>query len=251
MIHLKDGIEVLDTLQPVKSPGSGIEHWGSSYFGPRYSSSEVSREPHALMTQMAADETILPHFHGVIQFQIFPAGSGTMGKTEVRPLMLQYKDRHTAYGPLVAGPHGCTFIALRNRVGDSAPVYLSKPGYKEKLKPSKRRNWISAHIPLSTRPVLAHRREIAWEDIYDPAKITDEMSARIVRLGAGMSTPGPDPRRGGGYYVYVANGDLEAQGRTLPALSLVYVDPGEDRFEIRAGRHGLEALVMVFPLDDD
>jgi hypothetical protein len=251
MIHLKDGIEVLDNLQAVNSPGSGIEHWGSSYFGPRYSSAEVAREPHALMTQMAANETILPHFHGVIQFQLFPAGSGMMGKTEVRPLMLQYKDRHTAYGPLVAGAHGCTFIALRNRIGDSAPVYLSKPGYKEKLKPSKRRNWISSHIPLSTRPVLQHRKDVAWEHIYDPEKITDEMSAQVVRLGAGMTALGPDPRKGAGYYVFVANGELEAQGRTLPTLSMVYVDPSEDGFEIKAGPHGVEALVMVCPFDDD
>lgn len=251
MIHVKDGIEVLDNLQPVNSPGSGIEHWGASYFGPRYSSAEVSRSPHALMTQMAANETILPHFHGVIQFQIFPSGSGVMGKTELRPLMLQYKDRHTAYGPLVAGPHGCTFIALRNRIGDSAPVYLSKPGYKEKLRPSKRRNWISNHIGLSTRPVLQHRKDIAWEPIYDPEKITDEMSAQVVRLGADMTVLGPDPKKGNGYYVYVANGGMQAQGKTLPAMSMVYVDPSEEGFEIKAGRHGLEALVMVFPFDDD
>jgi hypothetical protein len=251
MIHVKDGIEVLDHLQPVTSPGSGIEHWGSSYFGPRYSSTEVSRTPHALMTQMAANETILPHFHGVIQFQIFPSGSGVMGKNEIRPLMLQYKDRHTAYGPLVAGAHGCTFIALRNRIGDSAPVYLSKPGYKDKLKPSKRRNWISDHISLSTRPVLQHRKDVVWEHIYDPAKITDEMSARVVRLGANMTVMGPDPKQGNGCYVYVANGGMQAQGRTLPAMSMVYVDPDEAGFEIKAGPHGLEALVMVFPFDDD
>ena len=167
MIHAKDGTEVLDNLQPVQSPGTGIEHWGSSYFGPRYSSSGDSAQPQALMTQMCANETILPHFHGLAQFQIFPSGSGAMGKGEVQPLMLQYKDHHTAYGPLVAGPHGLTFIALRNRIADSAPVYLSKPGYREKLKPSKRRNWMSSHIPLSTRPVLQYRKELSWEPIYD------------------------------------------------------------------------------------
>ena len=107
-----------------------MEHWGSSYFGPRYSTAELSPGPQSLMTQMCANETILPHFHGVAQFQIFPSGSGMLGKTEVRPLMLQYKDHHSAYGPLAAGPHGLTFISLRNRTGDSHPVYLNKPGYR-------------------------------------------------------------------------------------------------------------------------
>ena len=179
MIHTKNGAEVLDNLKPVNSPGTGIEHWGSSYFGPRYSTAEVSSGPQALMTQMSANETILPHFHGVAQFQIFPSGAGVMGKTEVRPLMLQYKDHHSAYGPLVAGPHGLTFIALRNRIGDSAPVYLSKPGYREKLKPSKRRNWISPHIALSTRPVLQYRKEAAWEPIFEQ-EIKDEIGRAHV-----------------------------------------------------------------------
>jgi hypothetical protein len=250
MIHAKDGTEVLDTLKPVISPGSGIEHWGSSYFGPRYSTAEISAGPQALMTQMAANETILPHFHGVAQFQIFPSGAGMMAKTEVRPLMLQYKDHHSAYGPLVAGPQGLTFIALRNRIGDSAPVYLSKPGYKEKLKPSKRRNWVSPHINLSTRPVLQFRKEVAWEPVFEQ-EIKDEMSAQLLRLGAGMSAMGPDPKLGGGYYVFVANGTMERHDQSLPEWSMVFVEPGEDALEIQAGRVGLEALVMQFAKDDD
>ena len=254
MIHAKDGTEVLDTLKAVNSPGTGIEHWGSSYFGPRYSTSEISAGPQALMTQMSANETILPHFHGVAQFQIFPAGSGMMAKSEVRPLMLQYKDHHSAYGPLVAGPHGLTFIALRNRVGDSVPVYLSKPGYREKLKPSKRRNWISPHITLSTRPILQFRKQASWEPIFEPEKtekIKDEMSAQLLRLGGGMSVMGPDPRMGGGYYVFVANGSLQMPGQTLPPWSMVFVESGEDALEIKAGNIGLEALVMQFARDDD
>jgi hypothetical protein len=250
MIHAKDGTEVLDTLKPVNSPGTGIEHWGSSYFGPRYSTAEGSAGPQALMTQMSANETILPHFHGLAQFQIFPSGAGMMAKTEVRPLMLQYKDHHSAYGPLVAGPQGLTFIALRNRIGDSAPVYLSKPGYKEKLKPSKRRNWVSPHINLSTRPVLQYRKEVAWEPVFQQ-EIKDEMSAQLLRLGAGMSAMGPDSKAGGGYYVFVANGSMARNGQSLPAWSMVFVEPGEDAFEIKAGSIGLEALVMQFPKDDD
>ncbi len=251
MVRAKDGTEVIENLTPVISPGSGIEHWGSSYFGPRYSAAEISAGPQALMTQMGSNETILSHFHGVAQFQIFPSGAGMMGKTEVRPLMLQYKDHHSAYGPLIAGPHGLTFIALRNRIGDSAPVYLSKPGYKEKLKPSKRRNWISPHIALSTRPVLQFRKEAAWEPVFEPEKIKDELSAQLLRLGSGMSAMGPDPAIGGGYYVFVANGSMEVQDRTLPVSSLVFVEPGEAALEIKAGRVGLEALVMQFPKDDD
>jgi len=174
-----------------------------------------------------------------------------LGKTEVRPLMLQYKDHHTAYGPLAAGAHGLTFISLRNKTGDSHPIYLSKPGYREKLKPSKRRNWVSSNIALATEAVLQFRKDIAWEPVYDPANIEDEMSAHIVRLGASMSAMVPDPQIGGGTYLFVANGDLEIEGNSLPRWSMVFVEAGKDAVEMRAGHKGLEALVMQFPKDDE
>jgi hypothetical protein len=164
--------------------------------------------------------------------------------------MLQYKDHHSAYGPLIAGPQGLTFIALRNRIGDSVPVYLSQPGYREKLKPSKRRNWISPHISLSTRPVLQFRKAVAWEPVFEQ-EIKDEMSARLLRLGAGMSAMGPDPKAGGGHYVFVANGSMATAGQSLPPWSMVYVEPGDSALEIKAGDIGLEALVMQFPYNDD
>jgi hypothetical protein len=130
-------------------------------------------------------------------------------------------------------------------------VYLGKPGYKEKLKPSKRRNWMSSHIALSTRPVLQFRREVSWEPLFELEKITDELAAQLLRLGGEMSATGPDPKAGGGYYLFVANGSLDMQGEILPAWSMVFVEPCEEPFEIKAGRSGLEALVLQFPRDDD
>ena len=70
-------------------------------------------------------------------------------------------------------------MALRIKTGDSAPVYLNKPGYREKLKPSKRRNLFSAPIVLSTEPVLMHRKEASWEALFDASKIDDEMAAPL------------------------------------------------------------------------
>ena len=88
--------------------------------------------------------------------------------------------------------------------------------------------------------------------MYDAEKqITDELDAKVVRLGAGMSVLGPDPKIGNGYYVFVANGSLVRAGSDLPLWSVVYVDPGEEEFLIEAGHGGLEAMVLQFPKDDD
>ncbi len=252
MIYTMSSTEALQKRMSFPSPGTGIIHWGTVFFGPRSSTSKAPG-PQATMTDMSPNETIVPHFHGITQFQLFPAGSGKMGKAgaELRPLTVQYKDRHTAYGPVVAGPQGLSFMALRIKTGDSAPVYLDKPGYREKLQPSKRRNWISEPVDLSTAPVMEHRAEAAWEPLFDAEKIDDEMAAHMLRLGANMSTLGPEPATSGGYYVFVANGTALHDNEELPLWSMIAVESSEEKFVIRAGSKGLEALVLQYPKEDD
>lgn len=246
MIYTMSSTEALAKRRIIKSPGTGIEHWGTEFFGPR-SSTGVAPGPQATMSDLNPDETILPHFHGTTQFQLFAAGSGTIGRNPLQPLVVQYKDHHTTYGPVTAGPQGLSFMAIRIHTGVSAPVYSHEPDFRDKLKPSKRRNWLTSPIGLSTEPVLQFRKEVSWELLYDQDKIDDDMNAHVVRLGAGMTVQGPDPRRGGGYYVFVANGSLEKDGRELPRWSMVAVERNESEFEIRAGKQGLEALVLQFP----
>jgi hypothetical protein len=251
MIYTMSGTEALARRHTVKSPGTGIDHWGTEFFGPR-SSTSVAPGPQATMSEMNANETIVPHFHGTTQFQIFAAGFGKIGRggDTLQPLTLQFKDHHTAYGPVVAGPQGLTFMALRIKTGDSAPVYLDKPGYRDKLKPSKKRNLISSQVGLSIEPVMQYRKEATWEPLFGAHDIKDEMAAHMVRLGAGMAVGAPDPAACGGYYLFVANGNLNWAGTLLPRWSMVVVEPDEAAVDIRAGDTGLEVLVMQFPRDD-
>lgn len=250
MIHSISGVEALARRHVVKSPGTGIDHWGTEFFGPR-SSTSVAPGPQATMSEMNAHETIVPHFHGTTQFQIFAAGSGRLGRDGIlQPITLQFKDHHTAYGPVVAGAQGLTFMALRIKTGDSAPVYLDKPGYRDKLKPSKKRNLVSSPVGLSIAPVMQYRKEAVWESLYAEHDIKDEMAAHMLRLGAGMAASGPDPKRSGGYYLFVANGTLDWAGTELPRWSMIAVESNEDAVEIRAGASGLEVLIMEFPRED-
>ena len=203
------------------------------------------------MTEMSANGVVLPHYHGLTQFQVFAAGSGKMGRNEIQPLMVQFKDPFTAYGPVEAGPQGLSFFAMRIKTARSGPVYLNKPGAREAMKPSKRRNLVSAPVKLSTEPVLQFRKEASWESILPWEQYDDGFAAQVVRLGAGMSVMGPDPQRSDGYYLLVGNGSLVHQGRDYPLWSMVVVEPGEPGFEIKAGPKGLEALVLEFPKNND
>ncbi len=248
MIHTRSGEEVLAGRYVKKGAETGKLHWLSDIMGPRHSHDHAPG-PQALMSELEPGEVIHPHFHGTAQFQLFPAGTGTIGRKNdpIQPLMVQFKDHHTAYGPLVSGPNGMTFLSLRVYTGNSRPVYLTEPDYRDLLKPSKRRNWLSPRLELSSPSFLEHRKEAAWESLWDPATIDDEMNARMLRLGGRQTVVGPDPKRAAGYYVFVVNGSMVIDGRDLGAWSMSVVEPTEDEFEITAGEQGLEALVLEFP----
>lgn len=249
MIYTRSGTDALAKRDVVVSPGTGQKHWGTTFFGPRVSKA-AGPGPQATMSDLNPHETIVPHFHGVTMFQLFVAGSGTIGaqRKVLEPLTIQFKDHHTAYGPVIAGPQGLSFTALRMVTGNSEPTYLHKEGYREKLRPSRRRNLTSAPVKFSIEPVLKARTEVAWEPLIDESD--DGMAAHIVRLGAGMSATGPDPRSAGGYYIFVGNGSLVHAGEDLPLWSMVVVEPNEKGFEIRAGSQGLEALVLQYPREE-
>jgi hypothetical protein len=249
MIYARSGADALAERYDVISPGTGLQHWGTTFFGPRTSTGRAPG-PQATMSELQAHEAIKPHFHGVTMFQLFIAGSGTIGNRgqALKPLTIQFKDRHTAYGPVTAGPQGLSFVALRMYTGDSRPIYIhNKDEAKEKIRPSKRRNLTSDQIHFSIEPVLRARREVAWETMLED---DDGMCAKVVRLGAGMTAMGPDPRIAGGYYVFVGNGSMLHDGDDLPLWSMVVVENDEDAFELRAGENGLEALVLQYPNED-
>jgi hypothetical protein len=246
MIYTRSGADALAQRTTIVSPGTGNQHWGTTFFGPR-SSSGPAPGPQATMSELQAHETVTSHFHGVSMFQCFVAGSGTLGNRGqvLEPLTVQFKDHHTAYGPIVAGPQGLSFVAMRMYTGNSEPVYLAQPGYRERLQPTKRRHLTSEPVRFSIAPVLQSRSELAWETLFQDTE--DGMHAQVVRLGAGMTVDGPDPGAAGGYYVFVGNGSLLHNDEELPLWSMVVVEPNESKFEIRAGELGLEALVLQYP----
>ena len=249
MIYARSGADALAERYDVISPGTGLQHWGTTFFGPRTSTSRAPG-PQATMSELQAHEAIKPHFHGVTMFQLFIAGSGTIGNRgqALKPLMIQFKDHHTAYGPVTAGAQGLSFVALRMYTGDSKPIYIhNKDEAKEKIRPSKRRNVTSDPVSFSIEPVLRARKEVGWQTTLED---DDGMCAKVVRLGPGMAVSGPDPKIAGGYYVFVGNGSMLHDGHELPLWSMVVVENCEHAFEIRAGKSGLEALVLQYPNED-
>lgn len=49
----------------------------------------------------------------------------------------------------------------------------------------------------------------------------------------------------------MSDGSRDKDGQDLPLWSMVVVESNEDGFEIRAGKKGLEALVLQYPREDE
>ncbi len=235
----------LPRRQLVKSKGAGTEHWCTDFIG-RHAQGEATDGPETFLIEMSPGETILPHYHEVDQFQVFLDGAGGFGKEDAWPLAVHYVDRHTGYGPIVATARGYSYFVMHAEK-DPGAVYRHKPGYRERMKPGKKRHRLVHGIAPGTAAVLRNRREMTLESLFEPDDFGDGMGAFMLRLGPGMATAGPDAALTGGQFCLVINGSLEWNGSSLPPWSPVYVAPGERPLDVRAGADGLEVLVLQFP----
>ena len=203
----------------------------------------------AFRIDMSSNMVLDSHFHIVDQFQIFIAGSGTIGRDRADMITAHYADHHTGYGPLVAGPQGMSYLTLRSKT-DAGLVKLSEPDIRSRLKPTKRRHRVSSPITISIPPVLSHLAEPVIETVMPEKPGDDGMTVKVYRLGNGMAVSAPDTVGTGGYYILVMNGGLQHEGETLRPWSLVFVAAGEPVPVLQACEDGLEALIAVFPVED-
>jgi hypothetical protein len=246
MVQAVAGEQALEGRRIIKSRGTGEEHWRTDFLGRPGEGGAIKEEPQAFLIEMHANETILPHFHEVDQFQVFVAGSGGMGRHAAATLAVHYADHHTGYGPIQAGPQGYSYFTLRAR-SDPGAHYLHEPGYRAALKPSAKRHGVAAGVTLSTEPVLMDLNQVKEEPLLQDLDGTDGLGALLIRMGSGMNRTGPDPRPTGGQYYLVLNGSLELDSGAYPAWSTAFVHRDDPPLSFKAGPKGLEALLLSFP----
>ena len=245
MVLAVAGEQALKGRRVIKSRGTGEEHWRTDFLGKPGNGGGILDEPQAFLVEMHANETIVPHFHEVDQFQVFVAGGGGLGRQAAGLLAVHYADHHTGYGPINAGPHGYSYFTLRAK-SDPGAHYLHKPGYREALKPSAKRHGIAAGITLSTEPVLMDRKEVAVEKLMPELDGNDGLGASLIRMGPGATHTGPNPRATGGQYYLVVNGSLALGTASYSAWSTVFVPETDAPLALTSGPKGLEALILQF-----
>src|SRR5688572_22188693 len=81
---------------------------------------EDSIAPQAFLVEQDAGTVIEPHFHVENEFQVIVAGSGSLGRAAVEPVVVHYAGGHTGYGPISAGRDGLSYFTLRTRMDPGA-----------------------------------------------------------------------------------------------------------------------------------
>ena len=247
MVQAVAGEQALKGRRVIKSRGTGEEHWRVDYLGKPGDGGAIKDEPQAFLIEMHSSEVIVPHFHEVDQFQVFVSGAGSLGRNKAgaQPLAVHYADHHTGYGPINAGPQGYSYFTLRAK-SDPGAHYLHKPGYREALKPSRKRHGVAAGLALSTEPVLMAMKETKVEPLLQELDGTDGFGAALIRMGPGARHTGPDPRATGGQYYLVLNGSLALPAAEYSLWSALFVSRDEAPLAFSAGTEGLEALQLQF-----
>lgn len=202
---------------------------------------DTPNAPSAFHNRYTPDSTSAAHYHAVDQFQIIVEGKGDFGRHKVAPYCVHFSRAHTPYGPLHSdAKDGWAFITLRTKFDPGAQRF---PAKLEALKQVPNRRPWQVTQKVSFAPPGAGVSVVDAEDIVDD----QGLFTKTITMGPGTTWRTPDPSNGDGQYVVVVKGSLMHDGKEKKSYTVVYIEPHEGSFEVKAGPGGLEAIVMNFP----
>ena len=224
-----------EETMPVRFQTPDYVNFVRPYFG---KVAELCEGPQTFLVDMPTEgSTVKPHFHDVDQYQVIVRGGGKLGKEQAQPIVFHYADAYTPYGPIVAGREGLWFYTIR---AGCAGGYFGMPESRHLIKGKPGRNIagkfeINQPLPAaggSTRETLIHADE--------------GVEVVGLRMGSNAEADGV-ALTGGAQYYLVGTGSLVQDGKELPPLSMLLVQPGEQVPRLKAGPKGAEVLIMQLP----
>jgi hypothetical protein len=199
--------------------------------------------PNAFIVEQSPHSKALAHFHNNSQFQVVIAGGGRIGPHGVAPLSLHYAGQQTAYGPIVAGDNGITYMTLRGIMEDNAFLLPEAKSFIDKRIPK-----YQTYTPVVAPAAPAALALLAEPDVIGMiAPQEGGLAAWLVRVPPSRRHAPPAHGQGAGRYYMVTGGELVIAGETLTRFGCAWLDPAEANTPIEAGATGVELLVLQFP----
>jgi hypothetical protein len=181
--------------------------------------------------------TARTHFHEVDQFQLFMDGDGAFGNKPIVPIVVQYADAYTPYGPIVAGPVGFRFLTLR--LSPSQGTFYMPERRAERL----RRGGRTLHVQFDPGEPDT---DGTWVPRLGP--FDDGLGAYSSVLAPNTGIEALSRELGVGQYYVVAGGGLHEGGREHPLASTLFVEPTATRPMLRSSPRGLTLVALTFPV---
>lgn len=236
-------VVAFDEIKPdqVRRNKGGPDSPASTNFPFFRASSDTPNAPSAFLARYDPGDRSCTHFHTVDQFQILVKGKGRLGRHQVSPYCVHFARAYTPYGPLHADEEtGWTFMTLRTRYDPGAQRL---PGALAKL------NQVPDRKPWQVTSTATFPARSSGVSLLEIPDIKDDCGLFVssLALAPGTRTVAPAASGGDGQFVVAVEGSLLQENREREALTVVYIRPDENAFEIHAGPQGLEALILNFP----
>jgi len=203
-----------------------------------------------LVEQQIPGSQILPHFHGIDQFQVFMDGEGKLGHHVIKPVSIHYTNKFTGYGPIQAGAQGMSYYVLRPSFDTLGSQYLHVPESRKHLTRGGKRFFLADGIVLRTPAELSALAAQEVQRVIGVDKPDDPeagLFADIVCLGPNMRYAVADPATGGGQVVLVMAGGIAYRNEALGPRGAIAITHDEPALAFVAGAEGAQLMVLQYP----
>ncbi|MES2415622.1 MAG: hypothetical protein V4614_17650 [Pseudomonadota bacterium] len=192
------------------------------------------KSPTIFLVEQPPGSVLRTHFHTQNEFQVFVAGSGWMGKSEVRPLVCHYASAYTGYGPITAGPEGLSYFTIR-AVLETGAFFV--PDDRDRMVRGPKGQF---HVgPLSAAGNAPSRTIELASANQDHVKIFS------TRLAAGESMETMAMGASVAQFNFVCAGALSVDGHELNTWECACLTQGDPPAHLLAGPEGVDLLTML------
>ena len=194
--------------------------------------------PQAYLQTLPAGYKVRPHFHTEAQFQVVLEGSISFPAHDLGAIAVHYSDRHTAYGPFVAGPDFKFAVVRPRKAGKD---------FMEDRQARQRRD------PYG-RELFGSSADLPWEPVPGSEQVTEAKvlfatdgrqgpAAQLWKCSSNSSLVGRAAPFG--EYQILVEGSAHLAGREVKRYFMRYV-VGDSPAPLICGPQGATWLILTF-----